>query len=312
MRLIGLGSSRADAGGGCIVGQDARMKFGIAFANTMTFTSGAGAIEIAKAAEGAGFESLWTVEHIVYPEGYESTYPYAPNGKMPGSGDSPIPDPLIWLAYAAAHTTTLKLATGISLLPERHPVMYAKEVATLDSMSGGRLMLGIGIGWLREEFEALNIPWEGRARRTEEYANVMRELWKADGVSYNGEFINFENLSSNPKPPSGSVPIHIGGHSEAAAKRAGRMGDGFFPAKGNMAELMDIARQAAADSGRDPEALDMTGVHPGIFGADPAAAVEEARAWGIHRLVVPAFMFVGAPGEAVDKLAAFTSKVMAA
>ena len=310
--LTDLRLSRADARGDDIVEQDARMKFGIAFANTMTFTSGAGAIELAKAAEGAGFESLWTVEHIVYPEGYESTYPYAPNGKMPGSGDSPIPDPLIWLAYAAAHTTTLKLATGISLLPERHPVMYAKEVATLDSMSGGRLMLGIGIGWLREEFEALDIPWEGRTRRTEEYADVMRELWKTDGVSYDGEFINFENLSSNPKPPSGSVPIHIGGHSEAAAKRAGRMGDGFFPAKGNMAELMDIARQAAADAGRNPEALDMTGVHPGIFGDDPAAAVEEAATWGIHRLVIPAFMFIGAPGEAADKMAGFASKVMAA
>ena len=288
------------------------MKFGIAFANTMTFTSGAGAIEIAKAAEGAGFESLWTVEHIVYPEGYESAYPYAPDGKMPGSCDSPIPHPLIWLAYAAAHTTTLKLATGISLLPERHPVTYAKEVATLDSMSAGRLMLGIGIGWLREEFEALDIPWERRTQRTEEYADVMRELWKADGVSYEGEFVNFENLSSNPKPTNGSVPIHIGGHSEAAAKRAGRMGDGFFPAKGDMAQLMDIARQTAADNGRDPAALDMTGVHPGIFGDDPAAAVEEAASWGIHRLVVPAFMFIGAPGEVADKLAGFASKVMPA
>jgi probable F420-dependent oxidoreductase len=228
---------------------------------------------------------------------------------MPGSGDSPIPDPLIWLAYVAANTTTLKVATGISLLPERHPVMYAKEVATLDSMSNGRLMLGIGIGWLREEFDALDVPWEGRTRRTEEYADVMRELWKADGVSYNGEFINFENISSNPKPTNGLVPIHIGGHSEAAAKRAGRMGDGFFPAKGNMAELIDIAKQTAADAGRDPEAIDMTGVHPGIFGADPAAAVEEATSWGVDRLVVPAFMFIG---DTEQKMADFAAKVIAA
>lgn len=285
------------------------MKFGVAFANTVTFTTGEGAATLAKAAEAAGFESLWTVEHILYPEGYESTYPYAPDGKMPGSGDSPIPDPLIWLAYVAANTTTLKVATGISLLPERHPVMYAKEVATLDSMSNGRLMLGIGIGWLREEFDALDVPWEGRTRRTEEYADVMRELWKADGVSYDGEFINFENISSNPKPTNGSVPIHIGGHSEAAAQRAGRMGDGFFPAKGNMAELIDIAKQTAADAGRDSDAIDMTGVHAGIFGADPAAAVEEAASWGVDRLVVPAFMFIG---DTEQKMAEFAAKVIAA
>lgn len=283
------------------------MKFGIAFANTVTFTSGAGAASLAKAAENTGFESLWTVEHIVYPEGYESTYPYAPDGKMPGSGDSPIPDPLIWLAFAAANTTSLKLATGISLLPERHPVTYAKEVATLDSMSGGRLMLGIGIGWLREEFEALDIPWEGRTRRTEEYADVMRRLWSGDGVSYDGEFVSFENISSNPKPADGPVPIHIGGHSQAAAKRAGRMGDGFFPGKGDVAELLDIARQTAADHGRDPAALDMTAGHPGLFGDDPAGAVEEAVSWGVHRLIVPAFMFMG---DTEEKMGAFAANVM--
>ncbi len=286
------------------------MKFGIAFANTMTFTSGSGARALAVSAESCGFDSLWTVEHIVYPEGYESTYPYAPDGKMPGSGESPIPDPLVWLAHAGAHTTTLKLATGISLLPERHPVTFAKEVATLDSMSSGRVILGIGIGWLREEFDALDIPWEGRARRTEEYADVMRALWSGDGVSYEGEFVNFENLSSNPKPANGTVPIHIGGHSEAAAKRAGRIGDGFFPAKGDMAQLAEIARQTAADHGRDPESIEITGVHAGVFGPDPAAAIEEAASWGLQRLVIPSFMLLGNDdAEVAEKTGAMAAKL---
>ena len=284
------------------------MKFGIGFANTVSFVSGAGAAELGKAAEDAGFESLWTVEHILYPEGYESTYPYAPDGKMPGSGDSPIPDPLIWLAYVAAHTTTLKLATGISLLPERHPVTYAKEVATLDMMSKGRVILGIGIGWLREEFEALDIPWEGRTRRTEEYAEVMRELWAADDVSFHGEFINFDHISSNPKPAGDTVPIHIGGHSRAAAERAGRMGDGFFPAKGETEELFEICRQTAADNGRDPAAIEMTGAHMGVFGDDPGAAVEEAASWGMHRMIVPGFMFLG---NTVDKMAPWAQLIAA-
>jgi probable F420-dependent oxidoreductase len=285
------------------------MKFGIGFANTVTFVSGDGAVELGTAAEDAGFDSLWTVEHIVYPEGYESTYPYAPDGKMPGSGDSPIPDPLIWLAYVAAHTTTLKLATGISLLPERHPVTYAKEVATLDMMSNGRVMLGVGIGWLREEFDALDVPWEGRARRTEEYAEVMRTLWESDDASFHGEFIDFDHISSNPKPTNGRVPIHIGGHSRAAAERAGRMGDGFFPAKGDIAELFEIARQTAADNGRDPETIEMTGSHPGIFGDDPAAAVEEAAGWGMHRMIVPGFLFMGSPA---DKMAPWAEVIAAA
>jgi len=279
------------------------MKFGIAFANTVTFVTGPGAAELGRAAEEAGFESLWTVEHILYPEGYQSTYPYAPDGKMPGSGDSPIPDPLIWLAYVAAGTSNLKLATGISLLPERHPVTYAKEVATLDMMSNGRVILGIGIGWLKEEFEALDVPWEGRARRTEEYADVMRALWASDDVSYHGEFIDFDNISSNPKPAGDTVPIHIGGHSRAAAERAGRMGDGFFPAKGEIAELFEIARQSAADNGRDPASIEMTGSHPGIFADDPGAAIEEAAEWGMDRMVVPSFMYLGNPAEKMAGMA---------
>lgn len=284
------------------------MKFGIGFANTVTFVTGEGAAELGRAAESAGFDSLWTVEHILYPEGYESTYPYAPDGKMPGSGDSPIPDPLVWLAYVAAHTNTLKLATGISLLPERHPVTYAKEVATLDMLSKGRVILGVGIGWLREEFAALDVPWEGRARRTEEYAEVMRALWEKDDVTFHGEFINFDNISSNPKPTHGRVPIHIGGHSRAAAERAGRMGDGFFPAKGDIAELFDIARQTAADHGRDPSAIEMTSSHPGIFGDDAAAAIEESASWGMHRMIVPGFMFIGRPAE---KMAPFAELIAA-
>lgn len=275
------------------------MKFGIAFANTGPFASGEGARQLGRLAEQAGFDSVWTVEHVVYPEGYESTYPYAPDGKMPGSGANPIPDPMVWLAFVGAVTSELTLATGISLLPERHPIPYAKEVATLDSMTGGRVHLGIGIGWLREEFEALGIPWERRAARTEEYMAVMRALWADDAVSFDGEFVSFTEMSSNPKPAGGSVPITIGGHSRAAAERAGRIGDGFFPAKGDIAELVDIARTTAVDHGRDPASIEMTSVHAGIFGEDPGAAVEEAAAWGVDRLAIPSFLFFADPETSI-------------
>lgn len=267
------------------------MKFGLAFANVAHFGTGEGAKVLGQGAEAAGFESVWTVEHIVYPEGYESTYPYDESGKMPANGQNPIPDPLIWLGFVAAHTTTLRLATGISLLPERSPITYAKEVATLDAISGGRVELGVGIGWLREEFEALGIPWERRGARTEEYLAVMRELWADDAVSFEGEFVSFEAISCNPKPANGSVPIHIGGHSRAAAERAGRVGNGFWPGKGNLAELYDIARQTAADYGRNPDAIEFSGQHQGVYGDDPAAAVEELASWGASRMLVPSLLF---------------------
>src|SRR4051794_26467591 len=126
------------------------MRFGIAFANTGPMVEAANAIAFARAAESAGFESIWTVEHVVVPSAYASPYPYSPTGKMPGTVDSPIPDPLIWLTYLAAPTSAIRLATGILILPQRNPVVLAKETATLDQLCGGRLVLGIGVGWLEE------------------------------------------------------------------------------------------------------------------------------------------------------------------
>ena len=278
------------------------------FANTMRWAEGPGALEAARQAEAAGFESLWTVEHVVYPDDYQSKYPYSADGKMPAVPSTPIPDPLIWLAYVAAVTTRLRLATGILILPERNPVVLAKELATLDHLSGGRVELGIGVGWLREEFDALGIPWERRGARTDEYVEAMRALWASDGASYHGAFASFERVSSNPKPPGGAVRIVVGGHSRAAAERAGRLGDGFFPGRGSpaeVAELFDIVRQTAAAHDRDPDAIELTGGTPGIMGDDPVGAAQEMAALGVSRLVVPAFALMKP-----DAMSAFAERVI--
>jgi len=275
------------------------MKLGLAFANTGPFAEADGVVEMAVAAEQAGIESLWTVEHVIWPSSYDSEYPYSPTGKMPGDKTSPIPDPLVWLSFAAAHTTTLRLGTGIVILPERNPLVFAKEVATLDRLSKGRLQLGIGVGWLEEEFDALGISWARRGARTDEYVHAMRALWASDDASYDGEFVAFENVSSNPKPDTGSVPIVIGGHSVAAAKRAGRLGDGFFPGKGSIAELtemIDIVHQSAAEHDRDPDAIEITAAHPGLFGGDPVGAAQELASIGVSRTIAPAFMLLGSEG----------------
>jgi probable F420-dependent oxidoreductase len=270
------------------------MKFGIVFANTGPFTDPVKAAAFAQAAEAAGFESLWTVEHVVVPSGYESAYPYDPSGKMPGPEESPIPDPLIWLSYVAAATSRIRLATGILILPQRNPVVLAKEVATLDHLSGGRVELGIGVGWLEEEFDAIGVPFADRGRRNDEYVEAMRALWRDDKATFHGQYANFDECVMRPQPVNGTVPIHIGGHTDVAARRAGRLGDGFFPGKGTHEELarsFDLARDTARQHGRDPDAIEMTTGGNGAIGTNALDEVKALADIGTSRVILPAFLF---------------------
>jgi probable F420-dependent oxidoreductase len=285
------------------------VNFGLHFAN-LTFPDPAAAHRVARAAEAAGFESLITVEHVVWPTRYASRYPYAPDGRLPGGPATVLPDPLIWMAHVAATTTRLRLITGVLVLPQRNPLVLAKQVATLDHLAGGRVSLGIGVGWLREEFEALGVPFERRGARTDEYVAAMRALWAGDDASFQGTFVRFEGVSSNPKPARGTVPILVGGHSEQAARRAGRLGDGFFPAtgmQGPVEPLIDLMRRAATEAGRDPARIEITTGCPGALGEDPVRAVEACRARGAQRVLVPAAAFLPDP-EA--RLAAFGERVI--
>jgi probable F420-dependent oxidoreductase len=180
---------------------------------------------------------------------------------MPGGDDVAIPDPLIPLAYVAAVTKTIKLATGILILPQRHPIYTAKEVATVDVLSGGRVILGIGSGWMKEEFEALGIDFHHRGAMTDEAIQALRALWKDGAASFEGKHFRFGPLHSNPKPVRRDVPIHVGGHSTAAARRAGRYGDGFFPTVMNpekLKELFSTVRSEAQKAGRNPDAIEFS------------------------------------------------------
>lgn len=270
------------------------MKFGIAFANTGPFVEPAAAIQFARAAEQAGFDSLWTVEHVVVPAGYESTYPYDKSGRMPGGEDAPIPDPLVWLAFLASATTTIKLATGVMILPQRNPVVLAKELATLDHLSGGRMMLGIGSGWLAEEFDAIGVPFEERGPRTDDGVAALRALWTQPTASHDSPFTPFRNCILRPQPVHGSIPVHVGGHSEVAARRAGRLGDGFFPAKGShrrLAELFAIVRATAEEAGRDPEAVEISTGGNGAIGDGALDEVAALADLGVDRVILPSFIF---------------------
>ena len=236
------------------------MKYAISHAN-IVFPSGPEAIAAVQAMERAGFESVWTVEHVVIPRSFEHRYPETADGALPFAATTPIPDPLAWIAYVAAAAPTLKFGTGILIVPERNPLVTAKAAATIDSMCGGRLMLGVGVGWLREEFDALGVPFAHRGRRTEEAIAVMRGLWSEDEFSFDGDFYAFPPVVSSPKPFAARVPIHIGGYGERAARRAGRIGDGFFPGVRDpraLSELVSIVRRTAEDAGRDPDLIEVT------------------------------------------------------
>jgi probable F420-dependent oxidoreductase len=278
--------------------------FGLAFANTGPFTQPDQAVEFARAAEEAGFESIWTVEHVVVPSGYESAYPYDPSGKMPGGEDMPIPDPLIWLTYVAAATERIKLATGILILPQRNPVILSKELATLDHLSGGRLLLGIGVGWLEEEFDAIGVPFAERGRRTDDHVEAMRRLWSDDKATHHSEFTSFTDCVMRPQPAQGTIPIHVGGHTDIAARRAGRLGDGFFPGRGEheeLARLFDTARDEAKANGRDPDAIEMTTGGKGALGSGALDEVKALADLGTARVIVPAFLFWNDPAGSLGR-----------
>ncbi|WP_043344114.1 LLM class F420-dependent oxidoreductase [Belnapia moabensis] len=290
------------------------MKFALHFGNN-TFPDGAGAARLARLAEAAGFDSVFAVDHVALPERYESTYPYAPGGRLPGTQFTAMPDPLIWMAFAAAATTRLHLMTGVIILPLRNPLVLAKQVATLDHMSGGRIELGIGVGWLREEFEALGVPFAERGRRADEYVGAMRALWREDGASFAGRFVSFEGVTCDPKPLARAVPIIVGGHSEAAARRAGRLGDGFFPSIGAQVDTMplfDVVRRSAEAAGRDPGAIEILAGCPGALpgsGQDPLEAVAERQRQGVDRIVLPLGAFLP---DLEDSLPRFGERVIGA
>ena len=236
------------------------MKFGIGFATSGKFSDPGLLAHLAATAERCGFESLWSVEHVAVPVKH-LPYPGSKDGSMPGGDDVAIPDPLIPLAYVAAVTKTIKLATGILILPQRHPIYTAKEVATVDVLSGGRVILGIGSGWMKEEFEALGIDFHHRGAMTDEAIQALRALWKDGPASFEGKHFKFSPLHSNPKPVRRDVPIHVGGHSTAAARRAGRYGDGFFPTVMNpekLKELFATVRSEAQKAGRNPDAIEFS------------------------------------------------------
>ena len=223
---------------------------------------------LARFAEEVGFDFVSFPEHVVLPVDYESRYPYQQyeggDFKRYPYDETAFPEPITALSFVAAVTERLELGTSVLILPQRNPVILAKQLATLDALSRGRVSLTAGIGWFREEFAAIGVPWERRGRRADEYIQALRTLWRDEISTFRGETVSFERIRCLPKParPEGP-PIYVGGHSLAAARRAGRLGDGFMPLGfggfdgEDVGPLLDAWREAAAAAGRDAASMEL-------------------------------------------------------
>jgi probable F420-dependent oxidoreductase len=261
------------------------MKIGLFAALSNPFADHGYLSRLGPEVESRGFESIWVAEHVVLFDDYSSHYPYSPDGKIPVPAEMGMLEPLSCLAFLAACTSTVRLATGILLLPQRNPVYTAKEVANIDWLSGGRVDLGIGIGWLEEEFDAVNVPWPQRGKRTDEYIAVMRSLWEDDASSFSGDVYDLPECRMYPKPVQAPLPIHVGGESDAAMRRAARQGQGWYGfnrAPDDVPEALDRLDRILAEEGRGRSDIEVT-ICPYFAGADTEAVKRYADA-GVDRV----------------------------
>jgi probable F420-dependent oxidoreductase len=237
------------------------------------------AATVARAAEEAGFESLWTGEHIVLPD------PQVPPSPVPA--DTPFIDSAIALAFVAAHTRNVRLGTGIIILPQRNPVVLAKELASLDVLSNGRLIFGIGVGYLKPEFAAIGAPFDHKGSRTEDFLAAMIALWSMEKPEYKGRFVSFSGINAMPRPVQKPHPeIVFGGHSIQAYSRVARLANGWFGFALDFegtAKCIEGLKRACAEVGRDFAELEISITPRGRINADNAQRFAEL---GVHRLIL--------------------------
>ena len=259
-------------------------------------------VQTAQLVESLGYESVWTFEHVIVPVNYDSKYPYNKSGNMGAAPETNFVDPLIALSAVAASTKTLRLATGVNILSQVNPIYMAKQAASLDFISNGRFMLGVGIGWLREEFDALGVPFERRGARFDDYVEGMRKIWSGEVVEHESDFISWHGFKSYPLPIQNPFPVVMGGVKGKIFKRTAQLGNGWFAPSGDPAELkghMDSLRKECDAISRDLSEIEITCMWPGVGGKEFLAELE---AVGVTRVVMP-MMGEGDPVERLHKVA---------
>jgi len=260
-------------------------------------------VGLARHAEAVGFESVWTFEHVIVPIDYQSKYPYNDTGKMGVPPEANFVDPLIALAAIAASTKTIRLGTGVNILSQTNPLLAAKQAASLDFVSNGRFMYGVGIGWLKEEFDALGTPFERRGARFDDYVVAMRKVWSGDVVEHESEFLSWHGFKSYPVPVQKPLPLVIGGSKGKVYERIARHGNGWYApssAAEQLAPMLKELKTVCAREKRDYSTIEITTMWPGQGGR---AAVDAFAKLGVHRLVVPSFALGPDPMKGMADLA---------
>ncbi len=261
-------------------------------------------IGLARKAEEVGIESLWTFEHAIVPNDYSSKYPYSADGKMGVTPETNFVDPLIALSAIARETSRVRLGTGVNILPQTNPLLLAKQAASLDFVSGGRFMLGVGIGWLREEFEAMGTPFERRGARFDDYVEAMRKVWSGEVVEHESDFVHWTGFKSHPTPVQDPFPVVIGGSKGKAFQRIAKYGQGWFaptPSPDALAPQLEELGKACEAEGRDVASVEITTMWaPAMGGMDSLA---KFRDMGVERVVVP-LQALGEPNpiQGIEKL----------
>lgn len=260
-------------------------------------------VGLAQYAESLGVESAWTFEHAMVPVDYQSEYPYSQDGKMGAQPETNFIDPLIALTAVAANTKTLRLGTGINIVSQANPLLLAKQAASLDLVSNGRFMLGAGIGWLREEFDAMGVPFERRGARFDDYIAAMKKVWSGDVVEHQSDFINWSGFKSYPLPvQKPGIPIIMGGTKGKVYERIAKHGDGWFaPAvtAESLAPMLQPLKASCAEFGRDYDSVEITSMWDNQGGLDAVKAFADI---GVSRLLVPVFALEGDPVAGLTKL----------
>jgi probable F420-dependent oxidoreductase len=284
------------------------MKFGITFWPARRKII----VPLAKKADETGFESVWMGEHVVFPSPVGTQYPYRDmDGSLPST---PLFDPIVTFGYLAAITQRVKLGTSVYILPLRHPLNVARMLVTLDALSEGRFLFGVGVGWLREELEALGVEYAHRGRRTEEMLTILKRAWSEPRFTHSGEFFNFPEIGFEPKPVHGSIPILFGGHADPALRRTARIGDGWIGvhmAPERVTPFIDKLRRLRADSELSARPLEITVACEAV---PTRAVVERYTEAGVHRLLIEQHLFASPDRRvegAADNIERFANDVIA-
>ena len=259
-------------------------------------------VGLAKLAESLRYESVWTFEHVIVPIDYESKYPYNSSGKMGMPPETNFVDPLIALTAGAAVPKEIRLGTGVNILSQVNPLYMAIQAASLDFVSKGRFMLGVGIGWLKEEFEALGVPYEKRGARFDDYVAGMRKVWSEEVVEHESDFISWHGFKSYPLPIQNPFPVVMGGVKGKIFERTAQLGNGWFAPTGDPSELkthLESLKIECDKIGRDVTEIEITCMWPGQGGRD---FLEELTSVGVGRVVVP-MMGAAEPTEHLQNIA---------